>query len=110
MVNNQSQRDATFRALADPTRRQMIERLAHGTMSVNELAEPFDMSAPAISKHLRILEQAEIIDRSIQGRRHELSLNAKGLVAAANWFDEQRAFWEGSFDKLEQLLGKNDRK
>jgi DNA-binding transcriptional ArsR family regulator len=98
------QLDATFAALADPTRRAILARLASGEASVNELAEPFDMSQPAISKHLRVLERAGLISRSRDAQRRPCRLEAKPLAEADAWLEHYREFWEASFDRLDSLL------
>jgi len=96
--------DATFAALADPTRRAIIARLASGEASVNELAEPFAMSQPAISKHLKVLERAGLISRSRDAQRRPRKLEAKPLAEATAWLEKYRRFWEGSFQNLDVLL------
>jgi DNA-binding transcriptional ArsR family regulator len=98
------QLDATFAALADPTRRAILARLATGEASVNELVEPFDMSQPAISKHLRVLERAGLISRSRDAQRRPCRLEAKPLAEADEWLERYREFWEASFDRLDSLL------
>src|SRR6201996_5605943 len=98
------QLDATFAALADPTRRAILARLAQGEASVNELVEPFDMSQPAISKHLRVLERAGLISRSRDAQRRPCKLEAKPLAEADEWLERYREFWEASFDRLDSLL------
>jgi DNA-binding transcriptional ArsR family regulator len=95
---------ATFAALADPTRRAILARLASGETSVLELAEPFDMSLPAVSKHLKVLERAGLIARRRVGREHHLSLNAAPLGRAARWLIDYQAFWESKLDRLDALL------
>ncbi len=101
---NPQQLDATFAALADPTRRAILARLAQGEASVNELVEPFDMSQPAISKHLRVLERAGLISRSRDAQRRPCRLEAKPLAEADEWLERYREFWEASFDRLDSLL------
>ncbi len=96
--------DATFRALADPTRRAILARLARGEAMVTELAEPFAMSLPAISKHLRVLESAGLLQREIDGRVHRCRLAAEPMKDAAAWIAQYRAFWETQFDALEKYL------
>jgi DNA-binding transcriptional ArsR family regulator len=98
------QLDATFAALADPTRRAILARLAQGEASVNELATPFDMSQPAISKHLRVLEQAGLISRSRDAQRRPCRLEAKPLAEADEWLQRYRQFWEANFGRLDSLL------
>jgi DNA-binding transcriptional ArsR family regulator len=105
MVNyNAGVLDATFGALADPTRRAILARLARGQAMVTELAEPFSMSLPAISKHLRVLESAGLLQREIDGRVHRCRLAANPLKNAAAWIAQYRAFWESQFDALEKYL------
>ena len=96
--------DATFAALADPTRRAIIARLASGEASVNELAEPFDMSQPAISKHLKVLERAGLISRTRDAQRRPRKLEPKPLAEATAWLEKYRRFWDGSFQNLDNLL------
>ncbi len=96
--------DAVFAALADPTRRSILARLSKGDASVGELAAPFDMSQPAVSKHLKILEGAGLISRGIDKQRRPARLNAKPMAKAVSWLEEFRAFWTGSFDQLDDLL------
>jgi DNA-binding transcriptional ArsR family regulator len=95
---------ATFSALADPTRRAILARLALGETSVTELAEPFEMSMPAVSKHLRVLQQAGLISRSREAQWRPCKLNPGPLQKAADWLDEYRKFWEQSFDRLDSYL------
>ena len=99
-----NQLDATFAALADPTRRAILARLASGDASVGEIAEPFDMTQPAISKHLKVLERAGLISRGQDAQRRPRRLEAKPLADAAEWLENYRKFWEGSFQKLDALL------
>ena len=96
--------DATFAALADPTRRAILGRLARGDASVKELAEPFAMSLPAISKHLKVLERAGLISRGRDAQRRPCRLEARPLEAASAWVDRYRRFWEDSFDRLDDYL------
>jgi len=96
--------DATFAALADPTRRAILARLASGEASVMELAEPFAMTQPAISKHLKVLEHAGLISRGRDAQRRPRRLEAKRLAEASGWLDGYRQFWEGSFHRLDALL------
>ncbi len=98
------QLDATFAALADPTRRAILARLASGEASVMELAEPFAMSQPAISKHLKVLERAGLISRGRDAQRRPCRLEAQPLAAANEWLEAYRRFWEGSFQRLDDLL------
>jgi DNA-binding transcriptional ArsR family regulator len=97
--------DATFAALADPTRRAILARLASGEASVNELAEPFDMSQPAISKHLKVLERAGLISRSREAQRRPCRIEGEALAEATGWLERYRKVWEGNFRRLDALLG-----
>ena len=96
--------DATFAALADPTRRAILSRLASGEASVMELAEPFKMSQPAISKHLKVLERAGLISHGIDAQRRPRRLEARPLEEATEWLENYRQFWEGSYQRLDDLL------
>jgi DNA-binding transcriptional ArsR family regulator len=96
--------DATFAALADPTRRAILARLASGEASVTELAEPFAMSQPAISKHLKVLERAGLISRSRDAQRRPRRLEAKPLAEATKWLERYRRYWEGNYRRLDALL------
>ena len=96
--------DATFAALADPTRRAILARLATGQASVTELAEPFSMSQPAISKHLRVLERAGLVSRGIDAQRRPRRLEAKPLAEVTAWLERYRQFWEGNYQRLDALL------
>ncbi len=96
--------DATFAALADPTRRAILARLASGEASVTELVKPFAMSQPAISKHLKVLERAGLISRGQDAQRRPRRLEAKPLAEATGWLEKYREFWEGSFQRLDVLL------
>ena len=95
---------ATFGALADPTRRAILARLASGQASVTELAEPFEMSMPAISKHLKVLERAGLIARGREAQWRPCRLEAGPLKEAAGWVEPYRLFWEQSFDRLDKYL------
>ncbi len=96
--------DAIFAALADPTRRAILSRLATGEASVNEIAAPFEMSQPAVSKHLRVLERAGLIERDIDKQRRPARLKAEPMAAAVSWLEEFKQFWSSSFDQLDGLL------
>jgi DNA-binding transcriptional ArsR family regulator len=96
--------DATFAALADPTRRAILTRLAAGDASVQELARPFAMSQPAISKHLKVLERAGLVARGRDRQRRPRRLAAKPLAEATAWLEGYRRFWEGRFQRLDALL------
>ena len=100
----QARLDATFAALSDPTRRAILARLASGEASVTELTEPFAMSQPAISKHLKVLERAGLIARGRDAQRRPCRIEAQPLAAASSWLERYRRFWEGSFEKLDGLL------
>jgi DNA-binding transcriptional ArsR family regulator len=93
-----------FAALADPTRREILSRLSSGTRSVTELAEPHDMSLPAISKHLRVLERSGLIERARDAQWRPCRLQAAPLKEAVDWMEQYRRFWEESFDRLENYL------
>jgi DNA-binding transcriptional ArsR family regulator len=95
---------ATFAALADPTRRAILARLASGQASVTELAAPFDMSLPAISKHLKVLENARLIVRGREAQWRPCRIQAQPLAEASGWLEGYRRFWEGSFQRLDALL------
>jgi DNA-binding transcriptional ArsR family regulator len=96
--------DATFAALADPTRRAILVRLASGEASVTELAEPFAMSQPAISKHLKVLERAGLISRGRDAQRRPSRLEVEPLARATEWLERYRQLWEGNFERLDALL------
>lgn len=95
---------STFAALADPTRRAILARLALGETSVTELAEPFEMSMPAVSKHLRVLERAGLITRGREAQWRPCKLKPDPLREAAGWLEDYRQFWEQSFDRLDEYL------
>ena len=96
--------DATFAALADPPPRAILARLASGEASVGELAKPFSMSQPAISKHLKVLERAGLISRGQDAQRRPRRLEAKPLEEATEWLERYREFWEGNYQRLDALL------
>ena len=98
------QLDATFIALADPTRRAILARLITGEASVNELAEPFSISQPAVSKHLKILERAGLVSRSADGTRRPVKIEAAPMKEAVDWLEKYRTFWEQSYRRLDALL------
>ncbi len=105
MVNDSSkQLNTVFLALADPTRRAILERLARGEASGTELARPFSISVPAISKHLRVLEHADLILHRKDGRTHRFRLAASPMKDAVSWLEQYRHFWEAQFDSLETYL------
>ena len=94
----------TFAALADPTRRRILEHLAQGDRCVTDLARPYSISLPAVSKHLRVLERAGLVRRRRKGRVHSLKLDAAPMQQAQVWIEEYRIFWEESFDRLDEYL------
>jgi DNA-binding transcriptional ArsR family regulator len=104
MVKYEHQLDAVFTALAHPARRAMLARLCRGTASVGELAEPFAMSLPAVTKHLKVLERAALISRSKSAQWRLCHLEAAPLNTASGWIDEQRKVWESRLDRLEDYL------
>jgi DNA-binding transcriptional ArsR family regulator len=103
-MNRSDRLDATFTALADPTRRAILARLSLGEASVNDLARPFAMSQPAISKHLKVLERAGLISIGQDAQRRPRRIEAKPLAEANEWLENYRRFWEGSFARLDALL------
>lgn len=107
-IVGQASLDQTLLALADPTRRAILQRLSRGEARVTELAEPFDMSLNAVSKHIRILERADLVRRRTAGREHFLSFNRKQLDELATWIETQRAEWNARLDALEALLKAED--
>ena len=104
--------DAVFAALADPTRRAIVERLSRGEARVTEVAEPFDMSLNAVSKHIRVLEASGVVERHRRGRDHILSINTSSLDEVDGWILRMRGYWEERLDAMERLLRelKKDRK
>ncbi|MGH1419566.1 MAG: ArsR/SmtB family transcription factor [Hyphomicrobiaceae bacterium] len=96
--------DAIFAALADPTRRAILSRLTSGEASVNELAQPFEMSQPAVSKHLKVLERAGLVERETNKQRRLARLNAAPMADAVGWLEDFKQFWSTSFDQLDDLL------
>lgn len=100
--------DHTMLALADPTRRAILQRLGSGEARITELAQPFAMSLNAVSKHIKLLERAELVRRRRAGREHILSLNPRPLDEAAAWIDEQRRFWTANLDALERALAEHE--
>jgi DNA-binding transcriptional ArsR family regulator len=101
--------DAVFAALADPTRRAIIERLSHSEARVTEVAEPFQMSLNAVSKHIRVLEASGVVERRRKGRDHVLSINARSLDEVDGWIERTRRYWEDRLDAMERLLGELDK-
>jgi DNA-binding transcriptional ArsR family regulator len=108
MALQQANLDQTLMALADPTRRAILQRLTRGEARVTEIARPFDMSLNAVSKHIRILERADLVRRRTIGREHFLSFNRKQLDELATWIENQRAVWTARLDALEALLKADD--
>ena len=104
MVTSNRRLDRTFGALADETRRAILGRLVHGEATVGELARPFRVSRPAISKHLRVLERAGLVQRGREGRISRCVLDAGAMREAAQWMDRYRAFWEGRLDALSRYV------
>ncbi|HEX3793511.1 MAG TPA: metalloregulator ArsR/SmtB family transcription factor [Acidimicrobiales bacterium] len=104
LVVDDRQLSAVFSALADPTRRALVRRLAAGEASVGELAEPFSMSFQAVSKHLQVLEQAGLVDRSRKAQQRPCRLRPQALAYASGWLGDYRQLWETSFDRLEEHL------
>jgi DNA-binding transcriptional ArsR family regulator len=100
----EGQLNSTYGALSHPVRRAVLQHLRAGDARVTELAEPFSMSLAAVSKHIRVLEDAELVQRSVLGREHRLTLNARGLRPAAQWLDAWEAFWDERLDVLESKL------
>jgi DNA-binding transcriptional ArsR family regulator len=101
--------NSTFTALADPTRRDMLRRLALSELTVSDLAGPYEMSLNAVSKHLKVLEGARLVRRRVEGRTHHIALEASPLAEASEWLELYRGFWEGRLDALDQLLEKRKR-
>jgi DNA-binding transcriptional ArsR family regulator len=102
--DEEEQLDRIFRALADQTRRAMLARLAEGGASVTQLAEPFEMSLPAVSKHLKVLEEAGLVGRSIEGRVHHCTLEPEALREASEWIDTYRQFWDETLESLARYV------
>ncbi|MDA1091070.1 MAG: metalloregulator ArsR/SmtB family transcription factor [Proteobacteria bacterium] len=101
---NERALDATFHALADPTRRAILARLSLGQVSVGELAKPFEMSLPAVSKHLKVLEGAQLITRHRDGRVSRMEFNPDAMMGAVDWITHYKKFWESQLDKLARFL------
>jgi DNA-binding transcriptional ArsR family regulator len=109
MVNDSSL-DRVFSALADPTRRRILERLSRRTMTVGQIAKEFPVSQPAISKHMRVLEDSGLITREVVGRVHFCTLSPAAMEDVMHWIDRQRKYWNASLDRLETLLAKQSSK
>lgn len=103
-MNRSNRLDMMFAALADPTRRAILSRLASGEATVNDLAKPFDMSQPAISKHLKVLEKAGLISTAQDAQRRPRRIEAKALKEVADWAENYRKFWDASYDRLDSYL------
>ncbi len=110
MVTNGGQLDLTFGALANPTRRAILDRLADSDAPVGELAEPFEVSRPAISKHLRVLERAGLVRRTRDGRVSRCELDAEPMRKASEWVERYRKFWGGQLDSLARYLEQDNHK
>ena len=104
MLNQDQQLDAMFQALADPTRRRIVERLSRGPASVSEVAKPFDMSLPAVVQHLQVLEHSGLITTKKEGRVRTCTLDTGAMSRAEQWINERRLGWEKPLDKLGQML------
>jgi DNA-binding transcriptional ArsR family regulator len=104
-----SQLDGAYGALSSDVRRAIVQQLVERDRRVTDLADPFDMSLQAISKHVRVLEAAGLVRRRVEGRTHWLSLNPTPLIAARDWIDATRSFWEGRLDALETFLAEDQR-
>lgn len=103
-VKSEANLDVIFSALADPTRRAILSRLANGQACVNEISAPFKISQPAISKHLKVLERAGLIERNVDEQRRPAKLLAQNMSEAVEWLSEFKAFWKTSFDQLDNML------
>jgi DNA-binding transcriptional ArsR family regulator len=99
-----------FSALADPTRRHIIERLARGRMTIGEVAVGIPMSQPAISKHVKILEQSGLVQREVSGRVHHLELSPEAMQAASSWIETQRQYWNEALDRLDAYFKRTSKK
>jgi DNA-binding transcriptional ArsR family regulator len=109
MVNSSPELDRAFAAMSHPIRRRIVERLANGPATVGEASAGIRVSKPAISKHLRVLEDANVIARAVEGREHRLRLNALPLDGASTWIDRQRELWERKFNVVEDYLAERSR-
>ena len=110
MVNSTGKLDAVFSALGDPTRRRIVERLARGPLSAGEIASSFAISQPAISRHLRVLEESGLLQRHVVGRVHRCVLSPAAMKAASSWLDKQRSFWTAALDRLDDLLAESPKR
>lgn len=104
MVTQQTSLDSVFSALADPTRRRIVERLVRRQFTVNEIASGFAMSRPAVSKHLRVLEECGILTREVVGREHRCAIDPKAMRTAATWLERQERYWNSVLDNLDRHL------
>ena len=104
MVKQSATLDGVFGALSDPVRRSIVERLTRGELTAGAIAAGFPISQPAVSKHLKVLETCGLVKRTVVGREHHLRLAPRAMHTAATWIDKQRAFWNASFDRLDDLL------
>jgi DNA-binding transcriptional ArsR family regulator len=110
MVNSSRDLDAVFAALGDPTRRRIVERLSRGPLSVGEIASGFTVSQPAISRHLRVLEDSGLLERHVLGRVHRCALSPAVMKAASGWIDKQRSFWNAALDRLDDLFSESPKR
>jgi DNA-binding transcriptional ArsR family regulator len=104
MVKQSATLDGVFGALSDPVRRHIVERLTRGELTAGAIAADFAISQPAVSKHLKVLERCGLVKRKIVGREHHLRLAPRAMQSASQWIDRQRAFWNASFDRLDEYL------
>lgn len=104
MVNHNYSLDRVFGALSDPTRRRIVERLSHRPLTVGEIAAEFSISQPAVSKHVRVLEESGLLKREIVGRVHHCTISPAAMESASKWLDKHRAYWNASLDRLDALL------
>jgi DNA-binding transcriptional ArsR family regulator len=104
MVKHSVALDGVFGALSDPVRRNIVERLARGELTAGAIAAGFSISQPAVSKHLKVLERSGLVKRTVVGREHHLRLAPRAMQTASQWIERQQAFWNASFDRLDQLL------
>ncbi|MFN2448270.1 MAG: ArsR/SmtB family transcription factor [Candidatus Baltobacteraceae bacterium] len=98
--------DSVFSALADPTRRRIVERLARRPLTIGQIASQFPISQPAISKHVRVLELAGVLQRTVEGRVHYCTISPQAMQEVSTWIDRQSRYWNGALDRLERLLAK----
>ncbi len=110
VINRAAQLDLVFGALSDPTRRGMLETLSGGAVNIRTLAAPFKMSQPAISRHLRVLEEAGLVRRQKRGREHHISVNSQAAEQARDWIAHYTRFWKQQFDAVEEYLNKQEQK